>query len=79
MSNEFGWMSPRAHIAAKFAADAERIWGPGRGWQAACAKELDVSDQTVSNYVNGRTPIPASVTILVAERLEKMNLLTSAE
>ena len=64
------------HIARQFAIDGERVWGPGRGWQAAAAKELDVTAQTVSNWTNNHSPIPAAVLILVGERLGKQTVLT---
>lgn len=69
----------RHRIAVQFAIDGEKVWGPGRGWQAAAAKELEKTAQTVSNWTNGHTPIPTAVLKLVEERLGKQTVLTSEE
>lgn len=46
--------------AFKFAQDGAVVWR-GRGWQTRAAKHLDVTPQTVNNWVCGRTPIPGAV------------------
>jgi len=45
---------------------ALEIYGPRRGWQKAFAEEIGVSEQTVSNWMSGRYPVP----LLVQKYLE---------
>jgi len=55
-------MTPR-----EFTVIAEHIWD-GRGWQVRLAGELEVSPQTVSNWVNGKTPLPKIVQMYINMR-----------
>lgn len=76
---QFAEREERFQIAHKFRKDAMRIWiahtSDGRkithGWQVRASKELALAAQTLSNYVNGVTPIPQSILLLVQERLER--------
>lgn len=67
----------RRRIAAQFAIDGKRMWEdpnqPRKGWKQNAADHLDVTPQTVSNWLSGRTPIPASVLGLVAQTLSKQD------
>lgn len=58
----------------EFTVIAEHVWG-GRGWQIRFAREIEVTTQTVSNWVTEKTPIPVVVQMYVKLRWETLNEL----
>ena len=48
---------------------SERIW-TGHGWQARMARELDVTPQTINNWMRGRNKVPVWVKRYVEMKVE---------